>query len=98
MRLGFAAARHGRGARSTRDRVTATARLRILVVDDDPVLLRSLRDTLEGDGHTIVTANGGQDGIERVPCGSLKHGPPFSARHHGSRHAVCRRAPGGHCA
>jgi CheY-like chemotaxis protein/anti-sigma regulatory factor (Ser/Thr protein kinase) len=39
-------------------------RLRILVVDDDPVLLKSLRDTLESDGHTIVTANGGREGIE----------------------------------
>src|SRR5216110_298746 len=29
--------------------------LRILIVDDDPVLLKSLRDTLESDGHTIVT-------------------------------------------
>jgi CheY-like chemotaxis protein len=38
--------------------------LRILVVDDDPLLLKSLRDTLEGDGHTIVTANGGQNGID----------------------------------
>jgi CheY-like chemotaxis protein len=38
--------------------------LRILVVDDDPLLLKSLRDALEGDGHTIVTANGGQDGID----------------------------------
>jgi PAS domain S-box-containing protein len=41
------------------------APLRILVVDDDPLLLKSLRDTLEGDGHTIVAANGGQDGIDR---------------------------------
>jgi CheY-like chemotaxis protein len=38
--------------------------LRILVVDDDPLLLKSLRETLEGDGHTIVAANGGQDGID----------------------------------
>jgi hypothetical protein len=38
------------------------APLRILVVDDDPLLLKSLRDSLEGDGHTIVAANGGQDG------------------------------------
>ena len=41
----------------------APAALRILVVDDDPLLLKSLRDTLEGDGHTIVVANGGQEGI-----------------------------------
>jgi len=38
--------------------------LRILVVDDDPLLLKSLYDTLTADGHTIVTANGGQQGIE----------------------------------
>src|SRR6185295_17316233 len=38
--------------------------LRILLVDDDPVLLKSLRDALEADGHDIVTANGGRDGIE----------------------------------
>jgi signal transduction histidine kinase/PAS domain-containing protein/ActR/RegA family two-component response regulator len=39
-------------------------RLRILVVDDDPLLINSLRDTLESDGHVVVTANGGKEGIE----------------------------------
>ncbi len=39
-------------------------RLRILVVDDDPILLKSLRDILETDGHAIVTANHGQTGID----------------------------------
>jgi PAS domain S-box-containing protein len=39
--------------------------LRILVVDDDPLLLRSLRETLEADGHVIETASGGREGIER---------------------------------
>ena len=39
-------------------------RLRILVVDDDPLILKSLRDALEGDGHVVVTANGGKEGIE----------------------------------
>jgi CheY-like chemotaxis protein len=33
-------------------------------LDDDPVLIKSLRDILDGDGHTIVTANGGQEGID----------------------------------
>ena len=37
--------------------------LRILLVDDDPLLLKSLRDILEADGHTITAANGGQEGI-----------------------------------
>lgn len=39
-------------------------RLRILVVDDDPLLLKSLRDSLESDGHLVVAANGGQAGID----------------------------------
>ncbi len=38
-------------------------RLRILVIDDDPLLIKALRDTLETDGHVITTATGGQDGI-----------------------------------
>jgi CheY-like chemotaxis protein len=37
--------------------------LRLLIIDDDAVLLKSLRDTLQTDGHTVVTANGGQEGI-----------------------------------
>jgi PAS domain S-box-containing protein len=36
---------------------------RILIVDDDPLLLRSLRDALEADGHEVVSAGGGQAGI-----------------------------------
>jgi len=38
-------------------------RLRLLVVDDDPLLLKSMRDILEADGHVVVTANDGQAGI-----------------------------------
>jgi CheY-like chemotaxis protein len=38
--------------------------LRILFVDDDPILLKSLRDTLEQDGHVVVVADGGKRGIE----------------------------------
>jgi signal transduction histidine kinase len=32
---------------------------RILIVDDDPLVLKSLRDALESDGHTVVIADGG---------------------------------------
>jgi signal transduction histidine kinase/ActR/RegA family two-component response regulator len=39
-------------------------KLRILSVDDDPLLIKSLRDALEADGHAVVTANGGQEGID----------------------------------
>jgi PAS domain S-box-containing protein len=38
--------------------------LRILAIDDDPVILKSLLDTLEGDGHFVEIADGGQRGID----------------------------------
>jgi CheY-like chemotaxis protein/anti-sigma regulatory factor (Ser/Thr protein kinase) len=37
--------------------------LSILIVDDDPLLLKALRDTLEADGHIVTEAVGGQAGI-----------------------------------
>jgi PAS domain S-box-containing protein len=65
MRLSFAAPAGAIDMAAQSQRVHAVPRdLRILVVDDDPVLLKSLQDTLEGDGHTIATASGGQAGIE----------------------------------
>jgi signal transduction histidine kinase/ActR/RegA family two-component response regulator len=39
-------------------------RLRILLIDDDPLLIKSLRDILEQDGHTVTVADGGQQGID----------------------------------
>lgn len=39
-------------------------RLRILIIDDDPLLLKSLRDILETDGHTVTAAESGQKGID----------------------------------
>jgi len=39
-------------------------RLRLLVIDDDPVLLKSLRDTLETDGHVTIAASDGAMGID----------------------------------
>jgi CheY-like chemotaxis protein/anti-sigma regulatory factor (Ser/Thr protein kinase) len=37
---------------------------RILVVDDDPLILSVLRTILEADGHVVATAIGGQEGID----------------------------------
>jgi PAS domain S-box-containing protein len=39
--------------------------LRILIVDDDPLILQSLQDALEQDGHLIGVADGGQAGIDK---------------------------------
>ena len=44
--------------------LTPMKRLRLLLVDDDPILLKALRDSLETDGHFVVTANDGQAGID----------------------------------
>jgi signal transduction histidine kinase/ActR/RegA family two-component response regulator len=38
--------------------------LRILALDDDLLVLRSLQEQLEADGHEVTTAEGGQEGIE----------------------------------
>lgn len=38
--------------------------LRMLIVDDDPLLLQALRDTLRSDGHMVTAADGGQAGID----------------------------------
>jgi CheY-like chemotaxis protein len=50
------------GAAEPASRAPAS-RLRILIIDDDPLLINSLRDSLELDGHSVVTANGGAAGI-----------------------------------
>jgi len=49
---------------------------RILIVDDDPLVLKSLRDALESDGHTVVIADGGQVAIDAFHAG-LARGEPF---------------------
>ncbi|MBV8659998.1 MAG: PAS domain S-box protein [Burkholderiales bacterium] len=48
----------------------------ILVVDDDPLLLKSLADTLQIDGHHVTVANGGQAGIDAFDA-SIRHGQRF---------------------
>ena len=50
-------------------------RLRILIVDDDPLLIKSLCDTLEGDGHLVTTADGGQAGIDAFVAAQERHEP-----------------------
>ncbi len=50
----------------------AIAPLRILIVDDDPLVLKSLRDTLEADGHQVMTADGGQAGIDAFIAASAQ--------------------------
>jgi CheY-like chemotaxis protein len=51
--------------------------LRLLLVDDDPLLIKSLREVLEGDGHSITVADGGQNGINTF-LAAVKDADPFA--------------------
>jgi len=51
---------------------------RLLLVDDDPLIIESLRNTLGTDGHIIVAADGGQAGIDTFAA-SLSQGQQFDA-------------------
>ncbi|HYJ40943.1 MAG TPA: ATP-binding protein [Steroidobacteraceae bacterium] len=55
-----------------------TTGARILLADDDPLLLESLRATLEGDGHHVLTADDGQSAIDAFEAAD-KAGAPFAA-------------------
>jgi CheY-like chemotaxis protein len=57
--------------------VRTSTGLRVLLVDDDPLLIKSLREVLEGDGHSIVVADGGQNGINTFLT-ALQGADPFS--------------------
>jgi PAS domain S-box-containing protein len=50
----------------------------ILCVDDEPPVRELVREMLERDGHTIVSADGGQAGIETFRA-AQNNGQPFDA-------------------
>ena len=51
--------------------------LRILIVDDDPIVAESLRDSLHSDGHLVTTADGGRAGIDAFMAAE-ELGTPFT--------------------
>jgi CheY-like chemotaxis protein len=56
----------------------APERLRLLLVDDDPLFLKSLGDFLEADGHIVTETSGGQAAIDAFRA-AHKNKEPFSA-------------------
>jgi signal transduction histidine kinase/FixJ family two-component response regulator len=53
------------------------SRARILVVDDDPLIIRVLCEVLERDGHEVIAANGGKAGIDAF-SNAQRQGKPFA--------------------
>jgi len=78
MRLAFPAATAtvAVDARAPEPQVLAR-RLRVLIVDDDPIVMESLRDSLHADGHFVTAADGGQAGIDAF-IAAEKRGEPFA--------------------
>ena len=77
MRLCFAAAALPGEALQPPTAATVPRGLRILAIDDDPVLLRSLREALEADGHFVEAQHDGQKGIDQFNS-ALRSRLPFS--------------------
>jgi signal transduction histidine kinase/HAMP domain-containing protein len=50
--------------------------MRLLIVDDDPLIIESLRETLRADGHRVTAAEGGQAGIDAFEAARAR-GAPF---------------------
>jgi PAS domain S-box-containing protein len=49
--------------------------MRVLIVDDDPLILESMRHILESDGHTVEVADGGQSGIDAFAAAHARAEP-----------------------
>jgi PAS domain S-box-containing protein len=77
MRLIFRTASAGTGtAADTLTQLRPPQPSRILAIDDDPIILKSLREILEQDGHSVVIASGGESGIGAFRTASAR-GEPF---------------------
>ncbi|MFL6600116.1 MAG: CHASE3 domain-containing protein [Steroidobacteraceae bacterium] len=76
MRLSFPIPTEPTSGAEVRVMSGALPPMRVLVVDDDPLVLESLRETLSADGHGVTTADGGQAGIDAFLAAHAQ-GNPF---------------------
>ena len=77
VRLIFPAAAQSEVPLPAAARLTLPA-LRILLVDDDPLLLKSLREVLICEGHSVTAVDGGQRGIDEF-LAARHRDEPFAA-------------------
>jgi PAS domain S-box-containing protein len=76
VRLSFAVANSADDIIGVDRPVSVAPSLRILLVDDDPIVLKSLGDILKVDGHAVASADGGQAGIDAF-LAAKSAGSPF---------------------
>ena len=74
--LSFPIAEIKSGIATSAQPVQVVSPKRILVVDDDPIVLQSLREALAVDGHHVTAADGGQAGIDAFHA-AQNAGMPF---------------------
>lgn len=55
-----------------------SAPLRILLVDDDPLVIRAMCSILAADGHEVTTADGGQQGVDAFKASRQPGAAPFA--------------------
>lgn len=75
MRLTFPVAIAGTVGAAPAAPLSAVPPQRILIVDDDPLVLKSVRDALESDGHSVTIADGGQAGIDAFLAARTRNEP-----------------------
>jgi PAS domain S-box-containing protein len=78
IRLEFAVAAKARRKPERAQPPRKIRALRLLVIDDDPAVLRSTAMVLKRGGHAIITADGGQAGIDQLRA-AREAGEPFDA-------------------
>jgi len=55
---------------ATPEATPAGPALRVLVIDDEATVREALADTLTDDGHTVIQAAGGKEGLARLADGA----------------------------
>ncbi len=78
VRISFAVPGTALEAQAPERTVVVAVPSRLLLVDDDPLLLKSLREILETYGHRVTSAGGGREGIETFQE-ALVGSEPFAA-------------------
>jgi CheY-like chemotaxis protein/anti-sigma regulatory factor (Ser/Thr protein kinase) len=77
VRLSFAVPVGGAPDLAPKTPRPAPSSARILVVDDDPLIIRVLCEVLKRDGHEVIAANGGKAGIDAFSA-AQRQGKPFT--------------------